>query len=140
MKRLVRKSEMLDTYNRDDAIAYINGQIFVDETHAQCVNAYLEEIESDKDLDNDRRRPEESELKQVDVDEFAFAHLLEEDKIIDGEGQVSLQAGIYIELSTLINIGIHEVANAIQQEYPEYDIFEIDGDINSSEDVEKITV
>lgn len=138
MKRLVRKAEQLDIFNRDEAVAYINGFVFSAETHAECVGLYLDEVDSDKDLDNYRQRPSESQLQQVEVDKFAFAHLLEREKEIDREGKVTLQAGIYIELSTLINVSVDEARDAIKQSFPQYDVFEFNGDINSIEDVTKI--
>lgn len=138
MKRLVRKAETLDIYNRDAAIAYINGRVFLAETHAECVGMYLDEVNSDKDLNNYRYRPSEEQLEEVDVNRTAFAHLLERSKPIDANDFITLSAGVYVELQTLMNVTIDEVKNAIKQAYPQYDIFEIDGDITSSDDVEKI--
>lgn len=138
MKRLVKKSEQLDIYNRDEAIAYINGQVFSAETHAECIGMYLDDIDSDKDLDNYRNRPDESQLEKVDVNIVAFAHLLEKEKAIDYSGLIVLQTGIYIDLSTLMGVTMDEVKSVIKQSYPQYDIFEINGDIISSADVQKI--
>lgn len=140
MKRLLKKSEVLDVFNRDAAIAYVNGKVYSGETHAECVGMYLDDIDSDKDLDNYRYRPSESQLQQVDVDQIGFAHLLERDKAIDYQQLVVLQPGIYIESSTLINVTMDEVKSAIKQSYPQYDIFEVDGDITSPEDVVKIAM
>lgn len=138
MKRLIRKSEQLDLYNRDAAIAYINGKVFLAETHAQCVGMYLDDVNSDEDLNDYWNRPSESQLNQIDVDRVAFAHLLESTKGIDYKGLIVLQPGIYIESNTLMNVTMDEVKSAIKQTYPQYDIFEIDEDITSDKDVEKI--
>ncbi|MDF2533951.1 MAG: hypothetical protein K0R18_108 [Bacillales bacterium] len=138
LKRLIRKAEQLDVYNRDAAIAYINGQVFLADTHAQCVGLYLDEVDSDKDLDNYQNRPSDSQLEQVDVKRIAFAHLLEKAKGIDYKGLIVLQPGIYVESITLMNVTMDEVTNTIKQSYPQYDVFEIDGNITSKEDVKKL--
>jgi hypothetical protein len=140
MKRLIRKAEDLDIYNRDAAIAYINGNVYMAETHAMCVGMYLDDINSSKDLDDYKNRPTEEELNEVDVNRVGFAHLLEKAKAIDYAGLIVLQPGIYIESNTVVNVTISEVSSAIKQIYPQYDVFEVDGNINSHEDVEKIAM
>lgn len=138
LKRLVKKSEQLDIYNRDSAIAYINGQVFLGETHAECVGMYLDTTDSTKDLDSYRNRPNAEQLQQVDVERTAFAHVLEREKPIDRDESIILPAGIYIESVTLMNVTIDEVKDAIKQAYPQYDVYVFNGDILSKEDAQKI--
>ena len=125
-RRDLRKIAEHDVDSRDEAILYVDGQIFFGETHGECMNEYLSN--KDKSLYNtyDRfptvMRPDlldrdsitednydDEEEYQEDKDmltvydnakEYAFAHLVDDE--------------IYIEENSLYNLSINEAVKKIK--------------------------
>lgn len=125
-RRDLRKQADHDVDSRDQAVLYVDGQVFFGETHGECMNEYLSS--KDKSLYNtfDRfptvMRPDlldrdsitednydDEEEYQEDKDmltvydnakEYAFAHLVGDE--------------IYIEENSLYNLSINEAAKKIK--------------------------
>ena len=105
-----------DYENRDEAALYINGKIYLGDTHSDCIEDYLDENESndfDPDDINDRLAPGVTidDLQNDNNLPLAFAH-------IDVENNA-----IFIETNTC-NVNISTVANAFKSKFPNYDIYE----------------
>jgi hypothetical protein len=115
MFRLVKDSSH-DTFNRDTALVYINGEIYKANTHAEAINNYLK----DKNLDhskgnNSNRSYYYNVIYHRDIENSsACAHL------------VNSERSIFIELETLVNADLQTVIEAFKKEYPNYDIYDDD--------------
>lgn len=111
MKRLIKKSYH-DYDSRDNALTYIDGQIYTTWTHAEAVNKYLKEQEMRKWPSNFQRPDDESlQLLGMDQSKIAFAHLREKDR------------QIYIDDTSLKNMTLDEAAQIFKNAYPDYSIY-----------------
>lgn len=113
MKRLLRKADH-DLFNRDRAIAIINGQIYENEAHAACINDYYDDNDLDDHyLPSERNRPTWKTVEPF-IDKLAFAHVVEREK------------SIYLESLSIQNMTIEEAAEIIKVKYPDYSIYDDD--------------
>ena len=97
-------TEQLDYDNRDKALVDIDGNILIGkngQTHAQVIQDYLDEISSDKKLEDDYYRPSDDKLDEILNSEYsAFGHIVDNN--------------ILIEETTLDNITIDNVIQDIK--------------------------
>ena len=97
-------TEQLDYDNRDKALVDIDGNILIGkngQTHAQVIQDYLDEISSDKKLEDDYYRPGDDKLDEILNHEYsAFGHIVDNN--------------ILIEETTLDNITIDNVIQDIK--------------------------
>lgn len=94
---------------RDSAITYINGYIYENSNHSQCIAQYLNEHEDENfDIDDCYKRKEF--MDDMGNEQLGFAHKKEFD--------------IFIEPFSLQNIDIQSVANEIKKVYPDCKIYE----------------
>ena len=104
-------TEQLDYDNRDKALVDIDGNILIGkngQTHAQVIQDYLDEISSDKKLEDDYYRPSDDELNKILNPEYsAFGHIVDDN--------------ILIEETTLDNITIDNVVQDIKNNDVHYE-------------------
>jgi hypothetical protein len=113
LKRLIRKSWHNES-NRDAAIAVINGEVFQNSVHAQCINDYL--MNKDSKLNDNYNRPdlnessEDSNKIKKDINSLAFCHLDNDDKTI------------FIEKQSLFGDYSHDYSfiDMLKNAYPNY--------------------
>ncbi|MDF2533950.1 MAG: hypothetical protein K0R18_107 [Bacillales bacterium] len=113
-----------DIGSRDSAISYINGKVYETYTHAEAVQEYANETNNEFE-NEDGMRPNKWEMNDAGVNSHAFAHLLEGgNEEEDDEGNVyETERGIYIDVDTISGVSIEQVAQAIKNEYSDYDVF-----------------
>lgn len=125
-RRDLRKIADHDVDSRDEAVLYVDGQIFFGETHGECMNEYLSSKNKslyntfdrfptvmrpdllDRDsitednYDNEEEYQEDKDMLTVydNAKEYAFAHLVGDE--------------IYIEENSLYNLSINEAAKKIK--------------------------
>ena len=120
-----------DWNNRDDkdgAIVYIDGGIYVASTHARAIHNYLTQNGSEGLFDPSNRpvgydpdlkdrytptRSDEMDMEEIEnnISQLAFAHKVTDDMVI------------YLETDTLQNVDANTVANAIKTQFPDYDVY-----------------
>jgi hypothetical protein len=104
-------TEQLDYDNRDKALVDIDGNILIGkngQTHAQVIQDYLDEISSDKKLEDDYYRPSDDKLDKILNPEYsAFGHIVDDN--------------ILIEETTLDNITIDNVVQDIKNNKIRYE-------------------
>lgn len=132
--RKISRSDYNDRDPKDGAIVYIDGEILARNSHAVCINEYLE-AKFDKSLHDKRCRPigfdpqfndddddddefyrDDSDIEDMNniknnIKEMAFAH--KNDK----------NYSISIEEDSLYNMSLEKAANAIKAAYPDYTIY-----------------
>jgi hypothetical protein len=127
MTSRLKKLNRRDLDDRDCAVTYIDGEIIEDETHAGCINYYLQMHKNTNGLNDTVARPpkydnyydytsngkdkEDEDIIEQNIKQLAFAHKCDEDN------------SIYIEEFSLQNIDINTAANAFKEKYPDYTIY-----------------
>ena len=141
--RKMNKTADHDIYNRDYAVAIINGEIYEGNTHAEAVNKFLSG--SGKSLNDDYGRPPialrklpdatDEDIEEMDdffqdmytmdreVKSIAFAHVCN-----DAE-----EEGIFLEQSSLYNTTLEEATKILKDKFPNYKIYNDDVRDNEEE-------
>lgn len=134
--RKMNKTAEHDIYNRDYAVAIINGEIYEGNTHAEAVNKFLSG--SGKSLNDDYGRPPivlrklpdatDEDIEKMDgyyqdmytvnreVKSIAFAHVCNS---IEEEG-------IFLEQYSLYNITLEEATKILKDKFPNFKIYNDD--------------
>ena len=124
LRKDLRKQALHDTYNRESALLYINGKFYEGNTHAICLQQYLEEEKNNYVDSHERYREDEFEKYTSDKDIIAFAHKGKEEykNYKDFKNDVITPA-IFLETSTLQNISEEEATKLFNEHYnlPVYD-------------------
>ena len=107
-----RKISSHDSYNRVEAILYINGEFITANTHAEALNIYNDEHEINEHVDSSKRREVSEKVNAQDV--IAFAH-----KVRDRKYELSNKENdfIFLETKSLQNISKEEAAQLFKQQF-----------------------
>ena len=107
-----RKTSSHDSYNRVEAILYINGEFITANTHAEALNIYNDEHEINEHVDSSKRREVSEKVNAQDV--IAFAH-----KVRDRKYELSNKENdfIFLETKSLQNISKEEAAQLFKQQF-----------------------
>lgn len=103
----LKKLNRHDVNTRDEAILYINGEIFEAHTHSEAIKKYLK-IKSNN-INYNRNSEFFNDLE--DNSQIAFAHKVNDIK------------SIFIEDWTLKNVDINTIVLALKNKYSEYTIY-----------------
>jgi hypothetical protein len=131
MRELMIPHARHDSHNRDAAWAYIDGEIYIANTHPSCFSKYREEKESDAFKVTHRKYVKEYVDKNETNIPVACGALVYEG-VYDYTDEKKC---IYIDPVTVFNITIEEVVQKLKERFPDYTIynddeFEIDVDNN----------
>jgi hypothetical protein len=126
----LKKIARHDKSNRDFAIVYIDGEVIEAETHALCIDNYLNK-KFNEHLDYSlNTRPDLEYIDNIDDKNSDFLYPKEKEdlrKIRDNIKQIGFAHGvdntIYVEQNTLFNVDLNTVINAIKNKYPDFDIY-----------------
>jgi len=109
-----------DLSNRDKAICYINGVILEDDTHAKCIQEYINEYGTQDDIDEDFFRPlfdgseDYNDILEENIKSIGFAHIVED------------ESAIYVEEFSLVNLSLNDFVKKLKSIYPNYEIYSDD--------------
>lgn len=108
-----------DIYNREDAIAIINKQMYMGKDHSHIISEYLRDYEK---YDNPSiNRPDADKIinnEENDIESIAFAHCVEND---DYMGYT-----IFLETESLNNISKDEAVEILKSYFPDAEIYDDD--------------
>jgi len=122
------KKASMDFDNRYFALTYIDGEVLKGSTHAACINDYLIS-KNIKHLNTNKYRPHIDDINLLDNEDYTFTHNTEEDLQLIKNNIKTLgfahvtEKGVFVEQSTLYNVDLNTVANAIKQSYPKYNVY-----------------
>ena len=115
MKRLIKKCYH-DLDNRDFALIYMGGEFYSGEIHAECVQEYFNnhpiKFKSNIDRIEDRCDFKYEFEKNEELDNLQFACM----NVVDDY--------IFIEIDTIKNITINELAQKIKENFPGSTVYE----------------
>ena len=107
----IKSKLAFDVNNRDNAILYINGEVYQNSSHSECIKEYIENhFGKEEDVSSARQDGEEI-LEEYGLDELpiAFAHLVVNDPDVN--------KGIYLETGTIKGVSKQEVVNELKDQY-----------------------
>ena len=107
----IKSKLAFDVNDRDNAILYIDGEVYQSNSHSECIKEYIENhFDKEEDVSSARQDGEEI-LEEYGLDELpiAFAHLVVNDPDVN--------KGIYLETSTIKNVSKQEVINELKDQY-----------------------
>jgi hypothetical protein len=115
----MKKTKFHDAPNRTSALVYIDGYVYTEENHAQCINQHK------KMFDNKRRlRPSKTELKRFKDDVMIFAHVVDDKSYAPGDDYTNKTNCIYIMSHYLKNCTLQEAAEILKEKFPDYEIYD----------------
>ena len=119
------KKAFHDYGERDCAVVYLDGKFYEGDFHSEIVSDILEDDSVDQIF-----RDELYKLDRNKENNLPFACLHKVTKLPMKGTKVK---AIYIDTNTLENISLNELIDEVKKQYPDFDVFEEDDDIQSFE-------
>lgn len=108
-----------DVYNREEAIAIINGEVYMGSDHSHIISQYLRDYAQYNN--SSMTRPDAKKIikkKENDIESIAFAHYVEDDDCIGHT--------IFLETESLENISRDEAVRILRENFPGTEIYDDD--------------